>query len=81
MFAAPVWASAQVFDNNRNIVQKSQRTISLRVAMAYTTISTPQVILVVSDIVPVHLLVMKLQKRAEGVAAHSEIRNIVIQKW
>lgn len=55
LYAAPVWCSSLVVQNHRQVLLGPQRTVALRVASAYQTMSTRS-ILVVAEIVPVHLM-------------------------
>uniref|UniRef100_A0A2S2P488 Reverse transcriptase domain-containing protein n=1 Tax=Schizaphis graminum TaxID=13262 RepID=A0A2S2P488_SCHGA len=61
LYAAPVWAGALVYLTNIRIIQRPQRAIALRAASAYRTVSTAA-IMVVSGIIPVHLLARERQK-------------------
>lgn len=60
-YASPVWAKALVSNRNVAIIERPQRTIALRVAMAYRTVST-QAIMVVAGMIPGHLLARERQK-------------------
>jgi len=53
LYAAPVWHSTTKFRNHRQLLLGPQRTMTLRVASAYRTVSTA-VIMVVAGTVPVH---------------------------
>lgn len=86
LYAAPIWASALVFERNVKTLQRPQRTIALRVAMAYRTVST-QAILVVAGIVPAHLLALERQLRyerrfeANKTIVQKEIQDEVYRRW
>lgn len=58
LYAAPVWTGSLVHEYYVNILERPQRTIGLRVAMAYRTVST-QVALVVSGLIPAHLMAIQ----------------------
>jgi len=62
LYAAPIWANDLEFERNVNIILKPQRTIALRVAMAYRTVST-QAIVVVAGFLPSHLMAQERQRR------------------
>lgn len=55
LYAAPVWHPTIKFRNHRQLLLGPQRTMALRVASAYRTVSTAA-ILVVAGTVPVHLM-------------------------
>lgn len=80
LYAAPVWVGALSFASNINILLGPQRTMALRVSMAYRTVSTGAV-LVVAGLIPVHLLA---QERAEvrcGRGTKEEVRGRTFQRW
>lgn len=84
LYAAPVWESALEFNTNKTLLQRPQRTIALRVASAYRTISTPA-IFVIAEIIPVHLIARerkeKRARRVEGTTTPDKIREIILQRW
>lgn len=84
LYAAPIWASALAFDINVKFLQRPMRTMALRVASAYRTVSTAA-IFVIAGMIPVHLLAKERQarqeRRADGKAAHKEIREATLQSW
>jgi len=86
LYAAPVWSAALVFDRNIKSILRPQRTIALRTAMAYRTVSTAA-IMVVAGVVPAHLLAWERTKRYEirkhpnKAALEKEIRDEVLSKW
>uniref|UniRef100_A0A2S2NQQ6 Reverse transcriptase domain-containing protein n=1 Tax=Schizaphis graminum TaxID=13262 RepID=A0A2S2NQQ6_SCHGA len=55
LYAAPVWHLTTKFRNHRQLLLGPQRTMALRVASAYRTVSTAA-IMVVAGTVPVHLM-------------------------
>ncbi|CAI6351686.1 unnamed protein product [Macrosiphum euphorbiae] len=81
LYAAPVWSSSLVFHNHKQLLLGPQRAIALRVASAYRTVSTVA-ILVVTNIVPVHLMargrseLRRLQKTGIEDARHVVDENI-----
>lgn len=65
LYAAPVWVGAMVFDRNVGILEGPQRTMALRVAMAYRTVSTAAA-LVISGMIPAHLMARERAERHKG---------------
>jgi hypothetical protein len=59
LYTTPVWAGALVNKTNINIIQRPQIAIALRVA--YKTVSTAAIMVVVV-LITVHLLVRERQK-------------------
>jgi len=53
LYASPVWSKAMLVERNRKTVLRPQRTITLRTAMSYKTVSTAA-ILVVAGMIPAH---------------------------
>lgn len=87
LYASPVWGKALVFDRNVNTIERPQRTIALRVASAYRTVSSSAV-MVIAGIIPAHLTVWERQeryRRQRGMLDRNkkdeEIRKILYQKW
>jgi len=86
LYAAPIWSVALVFDRNIQSILRPQRTIALRTAMAYRTVSTAA-IMVVAGVVPAHLLAWERTERYEirrdpnKAALEKEIREEVLKKW
>jgi len=50
LYAAPIWAEALVFENNIKTLERPQRKMALRVAMAYRTVSTNAIMVVGDDL-------------------------------
>jgi len=61
LYGAQIWAGALRYENNVNTLLGPQRQMTLRVAMAYRTVST-QAIMVVAGMIPVHLLAKERQR-------------------
>lgn len=86
LYAAPVWAEAMVFTNNKVVVQRPQRTAALRVAMAYRTVST-HAILVLASVIPAHLLAEERRRRyvrrsePRTTGRDREEREEVFRRW
>ncbi|VVC46488.1 Endonuclease/exonuclease/phosphatase,Reverse transcriptase domain [Cinara cedri] len=86
LYAAPVWAGAMVFESNTSIIQRPQRTVALRVATAYRTVSTPAV-LVIAGMIPVHLLAEERRRRhsrrgePRSSERDEEDREEVFRRW
>lgn len=85
LYASPIWAGALVFKNNVETLEGPQRKVALRCVRAYRTVSTAAA-LVVSGLIPAHLLAEEQQKRyrhrCEGIVYdESEERNATICKW
>lgn len=71
LYAAPIWANDLVFERNVNTIFRPQRTIALRIAMAYRTDST-QAIMVVAGLLPSHL---KARERQEDTERKSQTKK------
>lgn len=86
LYVAPVWSPALVFERNIKSILRPQRTIALRTAMAYRTVSTAAT-MVVAGVIPAHLLAWERTKRYEirrdpnRAAIEKEIREEVLKKW
>lgn len=80
-YASPVWANALVSSKNVNVIERPQRTIALRVATAYRTVSTPAV-MIISGMIPAHLGVWeRLEKKESPHRNDCDIRKELFQKW
>lgn len=84
LYAAPVWSDSLVYESYVNMLERPQRTIALRVAMGYRTVST-QAVLVVAGLIPAHLMAMERTNTYNGRKAGSldtaEARNRTLLKW
>lgn len=85
LYAAPVWAGSLTIQSNVRILLRPQRTMALRVAKAYRTVST-QAALVVAGLIPVHLLVRERAERhrsghARNTLKEEEIRQETFRCW
>uniref|UniRef100_A0A2S2QP02 Retrovirus-related Pol polyprotein from type-1 retrotransposable element R1 2 n=1 Tax=Sipha flava TaxID=143950 RepID=A0A2S2QP02_9HEMI len=84
LYAAPVWSGSLVHEHYVKMLERPQRTIGLRVAMAYRTVST-QAALVVSGLIPAYLMAIERTEtangRKEGNLDTTETRNRTLQKW
>lgn len=85
LYAAPVWHLSTKFRNQRQLLLGPQRTMALRVASAYRTVSTAA-ILVVAGTVPVHLMassraeLLRLQRNRTD-NARQIVDNLVWGWW
>lgn len=85
LYAAPVWQSTTKFRNHRQLLLGPQRTMALRVASAYRTVSTAA-FMVVAGVVPVHLMarsrtqLRRLQKNHPE-NARQIVDNLVWRWW
>lgn len=84
LYASPIWSEALVFNRNVEILERPQRTIAIRIACAYRTVSTAAV-MVIAGLIPAHLLAWerteKYKRRHEPVHVSAEIRRNVMHKW
>jgi len=80
LYAVPVWANDLEYVRNAKTILRPQRTIALRVAMAYRTVST-QAILVVARFLPAHLLARERQRRYKERISEEEAREETYIKW
>jgi len=85
LYAAPIWSAALVFDRNIQSILRPQRTIALRTAMAYRTVSTAA-IMIVAGVVPAHLAWERtkryeIRRDPNKAALEKEIREEVLKKW
>lgn len=86
LYASPIWSGALAFQSNIDTLLRPQRSIALRVAMAYRTVSTGA-ILVIAGTIPAHLLAWERQRRHDGKgdqrrrATDMALRTEVFQKW
>lgn len=73
-----------MYESYVNMLERPQRTIALRVAMGYRTVST-QAVLVVAGLIPAHLIAMERTNTYNGRKAGSldtaEARNRTLLKW
>jgi len=86
LYAAPIWASALVFEVNIKKLLKPQRKMAIRVSSAYCTVST-NAILVVSGLLPLHIMVPErtamraAQKAGSAPPSKKELRQESLNKW
>jgi len=85
LYASPILAGTLSFKTNVETIEGPQRKIAIRCVRAYRTVSTAAA-LVVSGMIPAHLLAMEQQKRyisrREGIEFNEEEeRNATIRKW
>jgi len=85
LYGAPIWADALQFKNNVKMILGPQRKIALRIAMAYRTVSTSE-LMAVAGTIPVHLMAGERQKKyrqiQEGVATNEEeLRACTFKEW
>jgi len=80
LYAAPIWANALEYEINVKTILRPQRTIALRVAMAYRTVST-QAIVVVAGFLPAHLMARERQRRYRDRIPEEEAREDTYIKW
>lgn len=76
LYAAPIWASALVFDKNVKEILKTQRKMAIRVSSAYCSVST-NTILVVSELQPLPIKVfertaMRVTQKADSIEGRVE---------
>ncbi|XP_025199258.1 uncharacterized protein LOC112597427 [Melanaphis sacchari] len=86
LYAAPIWASALVFEVNVKELLKPQRKMAIRVSSAYCTVLT-NAILVVSGLLPLHIKVFErtamrvAQKAGSTPQSENELREESLSKW
>lgn len=86
LYAAPIWASALVFEVNKKKMLKPQRLMAKRVACAYKTVST-NAILVVAGMLPLHIMVSErnavhvAKKAGSTLPTKRELRKDSMNKW
>jgi len=86
LYAAPVWASALVFDSNIRVLQRPQRKIAIRIACAYRTVST-NATLVVAGTFLIHLpaaercAIYKAKEAGLNLPTKQEMRTDKTRKW
>jgi len=86
LYAAPVWASALVFEKNVRTLLGPQRKMAIRIACAYRTVST-NAIIVVTGMLPLHLMVAErsaihaAKKTGSAPPNKKELREDSRNKW
>lgn len=81
LYAAPVWQRALRFAKYREMAERVQRRISLRVCSAYRTVSTEAAILL-ADTPPFDLLVQeRVELHRRGKDERKNIRTEIINQW
>jgi len=86
LYASPARAGSFIFHRNVHILSRLQRTIAIRVARVYRTVST-QAVKVIASIIPVHLLAWVRQQLYEGKKEIGtgnqlvETREEVFRRW
>jgi len=86
LYASPIWAKALVFSRNVETIGRPQRTMAVRIARAYRTISTAAV-MVIAGLIPVHLLAWERVQRynrkhePDPSRVYMEIHSEVLRKW
>ena len=74
LYGAPIWAEVTNKVVHRNIILRAQRIMALRVASAYRTVSTDAA-MVISSLVPVHLLAQERKRIYERKQKGEEINR------
>lgn len=86
LYASPIWSKALVFNHNIENLERPQRTIAVRIARAYRTISTAAV-MVIAGLIPAHLLAwerMEKYKRKhepDQTRVTMETKGEVMNRW
>lgn len=78
LYGAPIWASDMSVTGIREL-SKVQRSIALRVASAYCTVSL-EAVLVISDMPPIDLLAREKQNISEGTQTHAAKAQL-LEAW
>lgn len=82
LYGAPVWKEALEQKQLKNILEKVQRKVAIRIVSAYRTVST-KAVQVIAGTVPLHLLAHErtyeegANRRTQRVAA----REVTVRKW
>jgi hypothetical protein len=80
LYAAPVWASALGFQTNITKILRPQKTVALRVAMGFKTVSM-QAALIILGLIPAYNMVRERTKRYKEGIAKKEAREESYRKW
>lgn len=86
LYASPIWFEALVSSRNVENLVRPQRTIAVRIARAYRTVSTAAVT-VIAGLIPAHLLAWeraekyKRKQKSDPARVKAEIRREVMSKW
>lgn len=79
VYAASIWAASMVFQNNIRLIERLQRRVALRTAMAHRTISTTA-FQVKAGMISVHLLTLEWKGLYIKKNSDKKLNNIIEQK-
>jgi len=86
LYASPIWSEALVFKQNIENLVRPQKTMAVRIARAYCTISTAAV-MVIAGLIPAHLLAWertekyKRKHEPDQTRVTREVKGEVMNRW